>query len=78
VRRLAFSLYVLLVFMAMPAVALAAGTTPSSSSGNDAPTGHDYTIDTIFVVALGIPAMLALLSLIDVARGKHTERHTEH
>ena len=75
-RRLAFSLYVLVVFTAMPAVALAASTTPSS--GNDAPTGHDYTIDTVFVVALGIPALLALLSLIDVARGKHTQRHTEH
>ncbi len=77
-RRLAFSLYVLLVFTAMPAVALAADSTASTSSGNDAPTGHDYTIDTIFVVALAIPAILALLSLIDVARGKHTERHTEH
>lgn len=77
-RRLAFSLYVLVVFTAMPAVALAASTTASSSSGNDAPTGHDYTIDTVFVVALGIPAVLALLSLIDVARGKHTQQHTEH
>lgn len=77
-RRLAFSLYVLVVFMALPAVALAASTTPSSSSGNDAPTGHDYTIDTVFVVALGIPALLAILSLIDVARGKHTQRHAEH
>jgi len=78
VRRLAFSLYVLVVFMALPAVALAASTTPSSSSGSDAPTGHDYTIDTVFVVALGIPALLAILSLIDVARGKHTQRHAEH
>jgi hypothetical protein len=78
VRRVAFSLYVLVVFMALPAVALAAGTTASSSSGSDAPTGHDYTIDTVFVVALGIPAMLAILSLIDIARGKHTEQHPEH
>jgi hypothetical protein len=64
--------------MALPAVTLAASTTASASSGNDAPTGHDYTIDTVFVVALGIPALLALLSLIDVARGRHTERHTDH
>jgi hypothetical protein len=77
VRRAALSLYVSVVFLALPAVAAAAGTA-STSSGGDAPTGHDYTITTIFIVALGIPAVLAFLTLIDVARGKHTQRHTNH
>ena len=30
---------------------------------------------TIFVIALGIPLMLTILTLIDIARGKHTEQH---
>jgi hypothetical protein len=72
-RRAALSLYVSVVFLALPAVALAASG--STTTGGDAPTGHDGTITTIFVVALGIPAVLAFLTLIDVARGKHTQRH---
>jgi hypothetical protein len=75
-RRAAISLYVTVAFLALPAVAMAATTT--TSSGGDAPTGHDGTITTIFFIALGIPAVLAFLTLIDIARGKHTERHSSH
>ena len=39
------------------------------------PTGHDWTLDSIFVVALSIPVILGLLTLIDIARGRHTQRH---
>jgi hypothetical protein len=77
VRRLAVSLYVLVVFMALPAVALAQGPS-ESSAGGDAPTGHDGTITSVFIVAVSIPAVLAILTLIDVARGKHTERHSDY
>jgi hypothetical protein len=77
VRRLGFSLYVLIVFLALPAVALAQGPA-TSSAGGDAPTGHDGTITSVFIVAVSIPAVLALLTLIDVARGKHTERHSDY
>jgi hypothetical protein len=77
VRRVALSLYVSVVFLALPAVAMAADTA-STSSGGDAPTGHDYTVTSIFVIGLSIPAILAFLSLIDIARGKHTQRHTDH
>ena len=75
-RRLAPILTVLLLTLTVPAAALAAA--PATSSGGDAPTGHDGTITTIFVVALGIPAVLGLLTLIDIARGKHTEHHPDH
>jgi hypothetical protein len=78
VRRLAVSLYVLVVYMALPAMAFAQGGPAQSSAGGDAPTGHDGTITSVFIVAAGIPAVLALLTLIDVARGKHTERHSDH
>ncbi len=42
---------------------------------NDKPSGHDYTLTTIFVVALGIPVVLTVLTLIDIAvgRGKHDD-----
>jgi hypothetical protein len=70
VRRLLASLYAVVLTLALPAAAYAAD---SSSSGK--PTGHDYTLDSIFVVAVSIPAILGLLTLIDIARGKHTERH---
>jgi hypothetical protein len=76
VRRLAPSLTVLVLALALPAAAWAAS--PASTSGGDAPTGHDWTITTIFAVALGIPAVLGLLTLIDIARGKHTEHHPDH
>jgi hypothetical protein len=77
VRRLAVSLYALVVLLALPAVALAQGPA-TSSAGGDAPTGHDGTITSVFIVAVSIPAVLALLTLIDVARGRHTERHSDH
>ncbi|HYX83848.1 MAG TPA: hypothetical protein VE777_02660 [Gaiellales bacterium] len=64
------SLSAVALSLAVPAAALAAGT---SETGK--PTGHDWTLDTIFVVALSIPAILGLLTLIDIARGKHTQRH---
>jgi hypothetical protein len=71
-RRLIASIYAVTLSLALPAAAFAAGTT-SGDSGK--PTGHDYTLDSIFVVALSIPLILGLLTLIDIARGKHTERH---
>lgn len=70
-RRLIVSLYVLALTLTLPAAAFAAAAT-----GNEGkPTGHDWTITTIFVVALSIPALLGFLTLIDIARGKHTQRH---
>ena len=69
-RRVIASLSAVALSLAVPAAALAAGT---SETGK--PTGHDWTLDTIFVVALSIPAILGLLTLIDIARGKHTQRH---
>jgi hypothetical protein len=66
VRRLLVSLYVLALTLALPAAALAA------ESQGDKPEGTDRTITTVFIVGLGIPAVLGLLALIDVARGKHT------
>jgi hypothetical protein len=56
--------------LALPAAALAAATT-----GTGKPTGHDWTLDSIFAIALGLPLLLGLLTLIDVARGKHTQPH---
>jgi hypothetical protein len=54
----------------LPAIAFAASTAPEK------PEGHDWTLDSIFVIALGIPLMLMLLTLIDIAVGKHTgKRH---
>lgn len=71
-RRLIVSLYAFALTLALPAAAFAA----TSSSGSEGkPTGHDWTITAIFVVALSIPALLAFLTLIDIARGKHTQRH---
>ena len=70
-RRLLVSLYAVALTLALPVAAFAADTT--SDSGK--PSGHDWTLDSIFVVALSIPVILGLLTLIDIARGKHTERH---
>jgi hypothetical protein len=70
VRRLIASLYAVALTLALPAAAFAAG---GADSGK--PTGHDWTLDSIFVVALSIPVILGFLTLIDIARGKHTERH---
>lgn len=70
-RRLIVSLYVFGLTLALPATAFAAAATDNTGK----PTGHDWTITTIFVIALSIPALLGFLTLIDIARGKHTERH---
>ena len=69
-RRLLVSLYAVALTFALPVAAYAAD---SADSGK--PTGHDWTLDSIFVIALSIPVILGLLTLIDIARGKHTERH---
>ena len=61
--------------LVLPAVTWAATTTATTTS--EKPTGHDWTLDTIFVVALGIPLLLTVLTLIDIAVGKHTSRR-EH
>jgi hypothetical protein len=71
VRRLIVSLYALALTLALPAAAFAAAATNNEGK----PSGHDWTITTIFVIALSIPALLAFLTLIDIARGKHTQRH---
>ena len=70
-RRLIVSLYAFVLMLALPAAALAAATADNSGK----PSGHDWTITTIFVIALSIPALLGFLTLIDIARGKHTQRH---
>jgi hypothetical protein len=70
VRRLLAALYAAALTLALPVAALAAD---SSETGK--PTGHDWTLDSIFVVALSIPVILGFLTLIDIARGKHTQRH---
>jgi hypothetical protein len=70
-RRLSAPLIALYLTLALPAVTWAA----TSTSAPEKPDGHDYTLDTIFVVALGIPLILVLLTLIDVAVGKHTQKH---
>jgi hypothetical protein len=71
VRRVIVSLYALLLMLALPTAALAAATTDATGK----PSGHDWTITTIFFIALSIPVLLGFLTLIDIARGKHTERH---
>jgi hypothetical protein len=71
-RRVIVSLYAFALVLALPAAAFAASPT---SDNEGKPTGHDWTITAIFVVALSIPALLAFLTLIDIARGKHTQRH---
>jgi hypothetical protein len=69
VRRLLTSLTAVALTLALPVAAYAAGTTDTGK-----PTGHDWTLDSIFVIALSIPLILGLLTLIDIARGKHTQR----
>ena len=71
-RRLIVSLYAFALMLALPVTALAADT---SANSEGKPTGHDWTLTTIFFVALSIPALLVALTLIDIARGKHTQRH---
>ena len=72
VRRAITCLYALVLTLALPAVALAASSTASTG---DTPAGHDGTLTSIFVVAVSIPAFLTIMTLIDVARGKHSGRH---
>ena len=50
-RRLIASLYAVALTLALPAAAFAADSTDTGK-----PTGHDWTLDSIFVVALSIPA----------------------
>jgi hypothetical protein len=70
-RRLIASIYAVALSLALPAAAFAA----AANADTGKPTGHDWTLDSIFVVALSIPLILGLLTLIDIARGKHTQRH---
>ncbi|MFI5050160.1 MAG: hypothetical protein ACHQEA_09895 [Gaiellales bacterium] len=42
----------------------------ATSETIDKPTGTDHTLTTIFIVALGIPLLLAILTLIDIAVGR--------
>jgi energy-converting hydrogenase Eha subunit A len=68
-RRFVAPLIALSLTLILPAAAFAATAAPEK------PEGHDWTLDTIFVIALGIPAILVLLTLIDIAVGKHTGKH---
>ncbi len=74
-RRLLAVVYIVVLSLALPVASFAAA---SSSETSEAPTGHDGTLTTIFLVALGIPLVLTVLTLIDIARGKHTQRQTDH
>jgi len=69
VRRLAVALLTALTFLALPAVSWAAENAPEK------PEGTDHTLTTIFVVAAGLPLLLVLLTLIDIAVGKHRRDH---
>ena len=69
-RRLIAALYAVALTLALPVAAFAADSTDTGK-----PTGHDWTLDSIFVIALSIPVILGFLTLIDIARGKHTQRH---
>jgi hypothetical protein len=69
VRRLLTSLSAVALTLALPVAAYAADSTDTGK-----PSGHDWTLDSIFVIALSIPVILGLLTLIDIARGKHTQR----
>ena len=73
-RRVLVVLYVVVLSLALPVAAFAAA---ASSETSEAPTGHDGTLTTIFLVALGIPLVLTILTLIDIARGKHTQSHAD-
>ena len=66
--------YIVVLSLALP---VAPSRRPPPDTG-EAPTGHDGTLTTIFLVALGIPLVLTVLTLIDIARGKHTQRHADH
>ena len=74
-RRVLVLVSVVVLSLALPVAAFAASTAAETS---EAPTGHDGTLTSIFIVALGIPLVLTVLTLIDIARGKHTESHADH
>jgi hypothetical protein len=67
-RRLAAPLIALYLTLILPSIVFAATTTPEK------PEGHDWTLTSIFVVALGIPLILTFLTLIDIAVGKHSNK----
>jgi hypothetical protein len=56
----------------MPALAFAQ---TEGETKVEKPEGHDYTLDTIFVVSLGIPLILVILTLIDIAVGRRSRAH---
>jgi hypothetical protein len=58
----------------LAAAALPAVTWAATTSGTEKPAGHDWTLDGIFVVALGIPLILTILTLVDIAV-RHTSKH---
>ena len=72
-RRLAALAVTVAVTLVWPAVTWAA--TAASTETVDKPTGTDHTLTTIFLIALGIPVVLTVLTLIDIAvgRGKHDD-----
>jgi hypothetical protein len=74
VRRLIVAIYAFALMLALPATAFAATAAAAATDNTGKPSGHDWTITSIFVVALSIPALLTFLTLIDIARGKHTQR----
>ena len=75
-RRVLVLVYVVVLSLALPVAAFAATSTAAETG--EAPTGHDGTLTSIFIVALGIPLVLTVLTLIDIARGKHTQSHADH
>jgi hypothetical protein len=74
VRRLIVSISAFALTLALPATAFAASAAAATTDNTGKPSGHGWTITSIFVVALFIPALLGFLTLIDIARGKHTQR----
>jgi hypothetical protein len=66
-RRLAAISASLMMTLVWPAAGFAADAT---SEAVDKPSGTDHTLTTIFVIALGLPLLLAILTLIDIAVGR--------
>ena len=72
VRSLVALWWAVAVTLVLPALAFA------QEERLDKPEGPDHTLTSIFVVAASLPLLLAILTLIDVARGRHTRRHGDH
>jgi hypothetical protein len=70
-RRLCISIWVAASVLALPAAAAAAEKI-------DKPTGPDHTLTVIFVIAAGLALFIAVMTMIDVARGTHTRRDDDH